>query len=71
MLGKARWMLELGDVRRARELAGQAAGSGSEVEKEEARALLERLAPDRGILLAAAAVLALIVLATWMAILRG
>ena len=71
LLGKARWMLELGDVRRARELAGQAAGAGSEADKEEARALLERLAPDRVILLAAAAVLALILVATWIAILRG
>ena len=70
-LGKARWLLEVGDVRRARAFAEQAAASGSEAEKAEARALLDRLAPDRGILLAAAAVLALIMVAAWVAILHG
>lgn len=69
-LGKARWMLELGDVRRARAFAEEAAAAGSEAEKAEARALLERLAPDRGIMLSAAAVLLLIMLAAWVAILH-
>ena len=67
-LGRARWMLALGDVRRARAFAEEAAAGGSEAEQAEARALLERLAPDRGIMLSAAAVLALIMLAAWVAI---
>ena len=67
-LGRARWMLALGDVRRARAFAEEAAAAGSEAEKAEARSLLERLAPDRGIMLSAAAVLLLIMLAAWVAI---
>lgn len=70
-LGKARWMLELGDIRRARSFAGEAAGSGSEADKAEARALLDRLGPDRDAMLAAGAVLALIMVATWVAILHA
>lgn len=70
-LGKARFMLEAGDVRRARRYAQEAAGSGPEAERAEARALLERLTPDRGALLVAAGVLVLILIATWLAILRA
>ena len=69
-LGKARWMLEVGDVRRARAFAEEAAASGPEAERVEARALLDRLRPDRGALLVVAAVLLLIVIAAWLAILR-
>jgi hypothetical protein len=70
-LAKARWMLEVGDVRRARRFAEEAATSGPEGERAEARALLERLRPDRGALLVATAVLLLIVIAAWTAILRA
>lgn len=70
-MGKARWMLQLGDVRRARAFAEQALGSGSEVDKAEARALLDRLGPDRAAMLAAGGVLALIMVAAWVAILHG
>jgi hypothetical protein len=70
-LGKARWMLEAGDVRRARRYAEEAATTGPEAERAEARALLERIQPDRASLLVAAAVLVLIVFAAWIAILRA
>jgi FimV-like protein len=70
-LAKARWMLEVGDVRRARRFAEEAAASGPEAERAEARALLERLRPDRREVLVAAAVLVLILIATWAAILRA
>src|SRR3954468_18757610 len=70
-LGKARWALEAGDVRRARQLAAEAARSGPEAERAEAQALLDRLGPDLAALLTAAAVLVLIVFAAWAAILRG
>lgn len=69
-LGKARWMLEAGDVRRAREYARQAASAGTEAEQAEGRALLELLKPDRAALLVIGGVLLLIVLAAWLAILR-
>jgi hypothetical protein len=70
-LGKARWALEAGDVRRARQLAAEAAQSGSESERAEAKALLARLGPDMRALLVAAAVLVLIIVAAWAAILRA
>jgi FimV-like protein len=70
-LAKARWMLEAGDVRRARALAQEAATTGPEAERAEARALLERIEPDRAALLTAAAVLAMILFAAWIAILRA
>ena len=69
-LGRARWMLEAGDVRRARQYAREAADAGPEGERGEARELLERLQPDRAALLVAAAVLLLIAVAAWVAILR-
>jgi hypothetical protein len=69
-LGKARWALEAGDVRRARELAAAAARSGPEAERAAAEALLRKLGPDPRALLTAAAVLLLIVIAAWLAILR-
>jgi hypothetical protein len=67
-LAKARWALEAGDVRRARQLAAEAARSGPE--SEEAEALLRRLGPDMRALATAALVLLLIVIAAWVAILR-
>ena len=69
-LGRARWLLEVGDVRRARLLAEEAARSGPEAERADARALLQRLRPDRDSVLAAAVVLGLILFAAWVAILR-
>lgn len=69
-LGRARWALEAGDIRRARALAGEAARSGPEGERAAAADLLERLGPDPRAILAAAAVLVLIVIAAWAAILR-
>jgi hypothetical protein len=70
-LGKARWALEAGDVRRARQLAAEAARSGPESERAEARALLEKLGPDLAALITAAVVLELIVFAAWAAILKA
>ncbi len=70
-LGKARWYLEVGDVRRAREFAAEAARSGPEAEREEARALADRLRPDRTAMLVVAAVLLLILFAAWAAILHA
>jgi hypothetical protein len=70
-LAKARWALEAGDVRRARQLATEAAQSGPESERADAAALLRRLGPDPRALLAAAIVLVLIAIAAWLGILRG
>jgi len=69
-LGKARWALEAGDVRRARQLAAEAARSGPETERPQAEALLRRLGPDPRALLTVAIVLVLIAIAAWLAILR-
>jgi FimV-like protein len=69
-LGRARWLLEVGDVRRARSLAEEAVKSGPEAERAEARALLDRLRPDRASILTVAIVLLLILFAAWAAILR-
>ena len=69
-LAKARWALEAGDVRRARALLGEVIRSGPEKERGEAEALLKRLGPDPAAILTAAAVLVLIVIAAWAAILR-
>jgi hypothetical protein len=69
-LAKARWALEAGDVRRARQLANDAARSGPESERAEAEALLRKLGPDPRALLVAAIVLVMIVIAAWLAILR-
>lgn len=69
-LGKARWMLESGDVRRARAYAKEAATSGPESEREQARALLDELGPDRTAVLVVGVVLLLILFAAWAAILR-
>jgi hypothetical protein len=69
-LAKARWALEAGDVRRARDLAAEASRSGPEAERAEAEALLRRLGPDPRAIATAAAVLLLILIATWLAILR-
>ena len=69
-LAKARWALEAGDVRRARELAAEAARSGPEADRADAEALLRKLGPDMRAIAVAAAVLLLIVIAAWLAILR-
>ncbi|TMA76408.1 MAG: hypothetical protein E6J58_06170 [Deltaproteobacteria bacterium] len=69
-LAKARWALEAGDIRRARQLANEAARSGPESERAEAEALLRKLGPDPRALLVAAIVLVMIVIAAWLAILR-
>ena len=70
-LGRARWSLEVGDVRRARQLAAEAAQSGPEAERAEARALLDRIRPDRAAILTVVGVLLLILFAAWAAILRA
>ena len=70
-LGKARWALESGDVRRARRLLAEAAASGPESERSEARSLLDRLGPDLRAVAVAAVVLLMIVFAAWAAILRA
>jgi len=62
-LAKARWALEAGDVRRARELVAEAARAGLESERAEAEALLRRLGPDMRAIAVAAVVLLLIVIA--------
>ncbi|HTO99578.1 MAG TPA: hypothetical protein VMK66_21160 [Myxococcales bacterium] len=69
-LAKARWALEAGDIRRARSLAAEAARSGPEADRPAAQDLLQRLGPDPRAILTAAAVLVLIVIAAWLAILR-
>lgn len=69
-LAKARWALEAGDVRRARQLAAEAARSGPEFDRAEADALLRRLGPDMRAVATAAVVLLMIVIAAWVAILR-
>jgi hypothetical protein len=69
-LGQARAALRLGNVRLAHKLASEAAANGPEAEREEARQLLRSLAPDPQPLLVVAAVLILIIIAAWLAILR-
>lgn len=69
-LWRARWAMEAGDVRRARTLAAEAARTGPDAEKAEAQRLLHRLGPDPRALMVAAAVLVLIAIAAWFAILR-
>lgn len=69
-IAQAKAALARGDVRRARKLAAEAARAASEAERGEARALLERTRPDPQSLLAVGAVLALILVALWAAILR-
>lgn len=70
-LARARQALEAGNVRRARKLLSEAAASGPEAERREAQALLARSAPDRVALLTAAAVLLVIIVAAWLAILKA
>jgi len=69
-LAKARWALEAGDVRRAHQLAAEAARAGPESERAEAEALLRRLGPDTRVIAVAAVVLLMILIAAWVAILR-
>jgi hypothetical protein len=70
LLQEAQAALGAGNVRLARQRAAQAAESGSEAERAEARRLMQRLAPDRAALMVVAAVLVLIIIAAWLAILR-
>jgi hypothetical protein len=70
LLQEAQAALGSGNVRLARQRAAQAAESGPEAERAEARRLLDRLAPDRMALIAVAVVLVLIIIAAWLAILR-
>jgi hypothetical protein len=70
-LARARQALEAGNVRRARQLLSEAAASGPEAERREAQALLARLEPDRVALLTAAAIVMVVILAAWLAILRA
>jgi len=67
-LAKARWALEAGDVRRARELAAEAVRTGPESERAEAEALLRRLGPDMRAVAVVAVVLLLILIAAWAGI---
>jgi hypothetical protein len=69
-LKRARWALQAGNVRLARQLAAQAAAGGPEAERDEARKLAKSLEPDPQPLLVVGAVLILIIVAAWLAILR-
>jgi hypothetical protein len=70
-LAQARVALGRGNVRAARASLAEALAKGPEGEREEVRALLARTAPDPRALLTAAGVLLLILIAAWVAILRG
>jgi hypothetical protein len=69
-LSRARAALQAGNARLARQLADEAATSGPESEREESRKLAAQLQPDSVPLLVIGAVLVLIVMAAWLAILR-
>jgi hypothetical protein len=69
-LRRARAALAAGNARRARQLAAEAAASGPEPERAEARKLAQQLEPDLQPLLVVGAVLILIIVAAWLAILR-
>jgi len=69
-LKRARWALKAGNSRQARQLAAEAAASGPEAERDEARKLAQQLEPDLQPLLVVGAVLILIIIAAWLAILR-
>jgi hypothetical protein len=69
-LSRARAALQAGNARLARQLAEEAAASGPETEREEARVLASQLQPDSVPLLVIGAVLLLIIIAAWLAILR-
>jgi len=62
-LAKARWALEAGDVRRARELAAEAARAGPESERAEPRRCCAGWGPTLRAIAVAAVVLLLIVIA--------
>jgi hypothetical protein len=70
-LARARQALEAGNVRRARQLLSEAAATGPDAERREAQEFLARIEPDRLALFTAAAVLVVIILAAWLAILRA
>ncbi len=70
-LAKARWAMEAGDVRRVRALAEEAARSGPEAERAEAKRLLARLGPDPVAILVASLVLLFIAIAAWTALLHA
>jgi hypothetical protein len=69
-LERARAALVAGNAKAARQLANEAATSGPEAERDEARALAGQLAPDLQPLLVISGVLVLIIIAAWLAILR-
>jgi hypothetical protein len=69
-LGQARAALQAGNVKLAHKLAAEAAATGPEAEREEARQLVRSLSPDPQPLIVVAAVLILIIIAAWLAILR-
>ena len=69
-LSRARAALQAGNARLARQLADEAATSGPESEREEGRELSAQLRPDSVPLLVIGAVLILIIIAAWLAILR-
>ena len=69
-LQRAQAALQAGNVRLARQLAEDAAANGPPADREEARRFSRRLDRDLQPILAAAAVLILIILAAWLAILR-
>lgn len=69
-LGQARAALQAGNTRLAHKLASEAAATGPEGEREEAQKLERSLAPDPQPLMVVAAVLILIIVAAWLAILR-
>jgi hypothetical protein len=69
-LSRARAALQAGNARLAKRLADEAAAAGPESERDEARQLAGQLQPDLQPLLVIGAVLILIIVAAWMAILR-
>ena len=69
-LKRARAALLAGNARLARQLAEEAATSGPEADRDEARALASQLQPDLQPILVIGAVLVLIIIAAWLAILR-
>jgi hypothetical protein len=69
-LRRARAALVAGNARQARQLAAEAASTGPAAEREEGRKLAQQLEPDPQPLLVVGAVLILIIVAAWLAILR-
>lgn len=70
-LARARIALSAGNVRGARALAREIAAHGPDAERAEAAAILERTSPDPRALITTLTVIAIIVFAAWVAILRA